>query len=145
MKAKPAAPLILALLLSCGGCAEGGGTTSGGSLRANSAVKITGVSADVPKSTAQALRMRLPDLRTEYDFCMLNEFRALPVTAHEVVALTCYIDCLRAKATFAPRMCQRMCVNALERHGIGSLEICPRVCPEACRAVAISDQLCLPE
>jgi len=128
------AALLLALLLSSAVCVE---------------VKRQRLSAEEASAGSTGVVQKMTagpkpyELRTEYDYCVSNEFRVTPESRHQEVALTCYKDCLRAKASFAPRICLRFCLNALERHYIDmGAEICASVCPEAATSMQLADTFC---
>lgn len=85
-----------------------------------------------------------PYLRTEYDHCVFKEFASRPKSAQTGVARTCYVDCLKSKATYAPRMCYRQCVNSLAKRGMDSAPICASICPAAANALWMIDTFCPP-
>lgn len=89
------------------------------------------------------------DYRTDFGRCIYDEFASNPAATLSGATLPCYIDCLKYKASYAPRMCQRMCVNALVFRGkAGDLatNTCISACPAAAAApgVWIADFICPP-
>lgn len=63
-------------------------------------------------------------------------------------ARNCYIDCLKGKATFAPRMCYRLCVNALTlKYGGPTFDAgnaCANICPMAAHTLWMKSDFCPP-
>mmetsp|Transcript_61784 Transcript_61784/g.186442 ORF Transcript_61784/g.186442 Transcript_61784/m.186442 type:complete len:145 (-) Transcript_61784:82-516(-) len=132
---------LLALLPKCGICVGFRRQHIAGSERAVVA-RTAGAVAKANSSEDQAPLLPPYELRTEYDHCVSDEFRVRPVSRRDDVALTCFVDCLKAKASYAPRLCPRLCLNALERHHIKEIEICLDVCPKACKRLSMLDTFC---
>lgn len=95
--------------------------------------------------------------KTDYDSCVLEEFTAAFPEKREpgLVATSCYIDCLKKYATFAPRMCYRHCVNALlnkpicagakEKAAKIATSHCATSCPVAAFNVGLAPGFCPPQ
>lgn len=83
--------------------------------------------------------------RTDFGRCIYDEFVAKPFNRPAVNVLPCYIDCLKYKASYAPRMCSRMCVNGLVERGLKGADAdqaCRDACPVACDKVWIAPYVC---
>merc|ERR1719316_2205934 len=61
------------------------------------------------------------------------------------IAKVCYVDCLKGYSTFAPRMCYRLCANALAKHkGVWGTKVCKEICPVAAHALHMNPVFCPP-
>lgn len=89
-----------------------------------------------------------PAIRTQYDRCVFDELANRPASAQHGFARNCYTDCLKGRATFAPRMCYRLCVNALTlKYGDGNFDAnnaCANICPNAAFQLRIKSDFCPP-
>lgn len=89
-----------------------------------------------------------PTIRTEYDRCVFDELESRPPSETTGFARVCYSDCLKSRATFAPRMCHRLCTNALGLKFAGTAldpgAACAQLCPQAAFSLGMTDGFCPP-
>lgn len=85
-------------------------------------------------------------IRTEYDRCVFDELTNRPPSQQHGFAQNCYVDCLQGRASFAPRMCYRLCVNALtlKYPTIDGGGACAALCPAAAHSLWMNADFCPP-